>query len=196
MNHAEKLDSVRDEVVAMLSAKASFGMIATTHGVSRSAVAGWLNRRKITAGPKPKPDRASINDARDDVLRRYADAVDKPRFVRVVAARYALSIFETRAWFARNGVPMREEECREQAPPVKTAPLPAALAAPAQRRGVPFLDASLEQCRFPLWSIHEKSGDVCGEPVMAKTVRGKRMLSSWCAACATRVHPPREAHAA
>lgn len=32
---------------------------------------------------------------------------------------------------------------------------------------VHFLDAAPGQCRAPLWSLAEKIGDVCGEPVQA-----------------------------
>lgn len=77
-----------------------------------------------------------------------------------------------------SGANVRSNEAPE------TSPQPVVRAAGGEGRPVHFLDARDRQCRFPLWPNRERTGFVCGEPVVG--------TSSWCAACLRVVAVPRE----
>lgn len=194
-----ELDPKRADIIAMLERGKTCSQVAEAFSVSKGVFMGWAYRRRIAVPRKGIRARPTPSDDREDILRRYEVAVDRQRFLRVISARYGITLVAVRAWFRENGVtdlPRGDDRGGKPTPKVKSEPLPPALAAAENRPGVPFLDATADQCRFPLWGIDEKTGDVCGRSVKVKKVRGKIVRMSWCAGCASRVSRPFEAIAA
>jgi hypothetical protein len=188
----------KDEIARLVSEKYSAAQIAealTKQGVdtNKNRLIGFCHRYDVPLRPRngrvverTGPER--LNDARDNILERYAKAENKPRMVSILSAKYHVKPSLVREFLRNNGLALSTREKRR----VKSAiPFVEQQTLPADRVGVPFLDAGRLQCRYPLWGLEDRIGNVCGEPVAKRICKdGSELDLSWCPSCLSRVSRP------
>lgn len=197
---AHLLDTYRDRIVELAHKKLSAAKIAAELGLSdaRNTIIGYCYRNGIQLGVmngmrknNAAPIFAKLDEHRDEIVSRIEKAHNKARTIQILAAKFASSNTTIRAWMRNRGLTPQHDPLA----PIKTR-RPTVDFAPPPVEGVPFLDAGPDQCRYPLWGLAEKIGNVCGKPVVEKIVQDKVTRLSWCPDCLRRVTAPRRAEAA
>jgi hypothetical protein len=130
--------NLRDAVLALKAEGKNYSQIADALGISRSAVAGYLNRhRERMAPPEVRAEKRQVRNIKRNI-KRAENRERKPQVLR--------------------GAPRPPE-----APPAP--PVPPTLPEPVTD-GVSILHVRFGQCRWVLPRKHEGLAVFCGEPTL------------------------------